>query len=95
MKTNRTIQLKAIFLLVVFSLNTLVGFACAVGLNMGFNAKHHHDDDPVSLATATSHHHEGSTTHHHHKELAKSKATGDDNCCTENVIQFSQLDKLL
>ncbi|WP_216823413.1 hypothetical protein, partial [Niastella vici] len=95
MKQNTTIQLKAIFLLIVFSLNTLVGFACAVGLNMGFNAKHHHhDDDPVSTATATSHHHEG-TTPHHHDELAKSNATEDDNCCTENATQFSQLDKLL
>jgi hypothetical protein len=32
------IQLKAAFLLVVFSLNTISGFACAMGINMGFDS---------------------------------------------------------
>lgn len=63
MKRTRTIQIKAVFLLVVFALNTMVGFACAVG--MEFISHHHHD--------------------HHHA----------DHCCNKNVIQFSQLDKLL
>jgi hypothetical protein len=41
MTTNRSIQFKAAFLLVVFSLNTLVGFACSVGLKMGSGNSHH------------------------------------------------------
>lgn len=41
MTKSRSIQLKAAFLLVVFSLNTLVGFACAMGVDMGFNQPHH------------------------------------------------------
>jgi hypothetical protein len=52
MKLSRTIQLKAVFLLAVFTLNTMVGFACAVGLDMGFNSKHHHHKDD----TITHHH---------------------------------------
>jgi hypothetical protein len=95
MKRNRTIQLKAIFLLAVFALNTLVGFACAVGLNMGFNTKHHHAEDPVSSAITAHHHHEG-VIHHHQEKATKTKnATEDGNCCKNEVIKFSQLDKLL
>ncbi|SFD49414.1 hypothetical protein SAMN05518672_102169 [Chitinophaga sp. CF118] len=95
MKRNRTIQLKAIFLLAVFALNTLVGVACAVGLNMGFNAKHHHEENAVPSAIA-SHHHEGLTHNHHHEEETKAKnETEKDNCCNNDVVQFSQLDKLL
>ncbi|WP_285059774.1 hypothetical protein [Pedobacter ginsengisoli] len=33
--------MKAAFLLVVFSLNTFTGFACAVGMEMNFNKGHH------------------------------------------------------
>lgn len=73
MKRSKTIQLKAVFLLAVFILNTMVGFACAVGLDMGFNSKHHH-------------HKEGTTLHHHQDS---------ENCCNDEAIQFSQLDKLL
>ncbi len=40
MKRNTSIQLKAAFLLLIFALNTIVGFACAVGLDMGFNTPH-------------------------------------------------------
>jgi len=73
MKSNKVIQLKAVFLLAVFILNTMVGFACAVGMDMGFNSKHHH-------------HKEGTTLHHHQD---------NENCCNDEAIQFSQLDKLL
>lgn len=90
MRTNKVIQLKAIFLLVVFSLNTLVGFACAVGLNMGFNTKHHHQENAVAVA---HHHHEGAA-HHHHATKTK-HSTEDDNCCNDGVIKFSQTDKLI
>ncbi|MBC9929030.1 hypothetical protein [Chitinophaga qingshengii] len=94
MKKSKTIQLKAIFLLIVFSLNTLVGFACAVGLNMGFPSKHHHDEGAITPVLTTHYHREA--THHHGKEIAKAgKAADDDNCCNNNVIEFSQLDKLL
>ncbi|SHN34309.1 hypothetical protein [Chitinophaga sp. CF418] len=90
MKINSTIRLKAAFLLVVFALNTMIGFACAVG--MGFNSKHHHEEASSSAAT---HHHKSQKCHHHDEAPAKKGAANDDNCCNKNVIQFSQLDKLL
>lgn len=95
MKPNKVIQLKAIFLLIVFSLNTLIGFACAVGMNMGFNKKHHHHEDPVSSVTV-SHHHKSTTHHHHHDgDLTKKNATKTDNCCTDKASQLSGSDKQL
>lgn len=93
MKPNRTIQLKAVFLLIVFSLNTIVGFACAVGLNMGFNHHHHHEKG--SRSTVAHHHEKGTAHHHHHEQLAKSKTTDNHNCCTDNATQLSGSDKLL
>ena len=97
MSVRLSIQVKAAFLLLVFSLNTIVGFACAAGLDMGFNSKHHHhhDDDEVS-PTKVTHHHEG-VKHHHDEELnnKNNKSTDDDNCCNKGVIKFSELDKLL
>ena len=52
MNKTISIKLKALFLLMVFALNTIVGFACATGVDMGFNHKHHHEE------TVGSHHHD-------------------------------------
>ncbi|MDQ6904651.1 MAG: hypothetical protein M3139_16785, partial [Bacteroidota bacterium] len=96
------IQLKAAFLLIVFSVNTLVGFACAVGIDMGFNSKHHHDDEATETTVhihadgkkhihqneATKHHDEADNDHHKSKD-------GKDDCCNDKVTQFAQLDKAL
>ena len=41
MKRNLSIQLKALFLLLVFATNTVVGFACGLGVDLGSNAPHH------------------------------------------------------
>jgi hypothetical protein len=92
MKINRTIRIKAVFLLVVFALNTMVGFACAVG--MEFNSKHHSHHEEGTSQTV-HHHHEGVKHHHHDEAAGRSDSKEEDNCCNKNVIQFSQLDKLL
>ncbi|HEY5631199.1 MAG TPA: hypothetical protein VIR31_03660, partial [Nitrososphaeraceae archaeon] len=34
-------KIRALALLTVFSLNTVAGFACSVGVDMGYNAHHH------------------------------------------------------
>lgn len=39
-----SIQLKAVFPFIIFSLNIFVGFACAIGVDMGFNTTHHHEE---------------------------------------------------
>jgi hypothetical protein len=96
MSVKSSIQVKAAYLLLVFSLNTIVGFACAAGLDMGFNAKHrhHHDDDHVSFTRVSNH--QEFLTQHHEEELNKNyKSTDDDNCCNNGVVKLSQSDKLL
>lgn len=90
---NKTISIKcsAAFLLMVFALNTLVGFACAMGADMGFNSPHHHDDEVAS----TSVHHDHDSNSHHHEEAEADKSKDDGNCCKDSVVQLSQQDKLL
>ncbi len=38
-----SIQFKILLLLCVFSFNMVVGFACAIGVDMRFNTRHHHE----------------------------------------------------
>ena len=65
MKRNFTIQLKAAFLLTVFALNTIVGFACAMGVDMGFNTTHRNDDEKKGSIHV---HANGKKHQHHHSE---------------------------
>jgi hypothetical protein len=100
MKRNKSIQLKAVFLLMVFSLNTLVGFACSIGIDMGFNTKHHHEEATEASvhvhADGKKHVHDKEPSKHHHNEAASDhhKSKGDkDNCCNDGVMKITQLDK--
>lgn len=80
--------------MIVFALNTIVGFACAVGVDMGFNSHHHHDE-----AAESSHHHShhASVSHHHQDEdaTAHQSKDGKDNCCKDKVTKIAQADKAL
>jgi hypothetical protein len=90
MKRKKPIQLKAAFLLIVFSLNTIIGFACAVGLNMGFNS-HHHEQSAIE---ATENHHHDKSHHHDEADVSHQKTNNDkDNCCNDEVMKFQQVDK--
>jgi hypothetical protein len=89
-----SIKLKAAFLLTAFGLNTVVGFACSVGLDMGFNAKHHHDED---VTEAVVHIHNDGKKHIHyekkdHENDQQSQKQKDD-CCNDIVLKLEQLDK--
>lgn len=107
LKKIKSIQLKAACLLVVFSLNTIVGFACALGLDMGFNTEHHQDDaaeqsvhmhaDGKNHVHPKAHTHHAEAENHHHNEAAKSfnKCAGEDNCCTDAVVKITQTDKVV
>ncbi len=90
MNQQKSIQYKAAFLLVAFSLNTLIGFACAVGLDMGFNSQHH--DSAVSISESyhhdRSHHHDEADIDHHH-----TSGNDKDNCCNNGVMKFQSVDK--
>ena len=90
MKRNINIQLKAAFLLFVFALNTVVGFACAVGFDMNFNT-HHHGDEQTEISV---HIHADGKKHHHEKAEHKDNDTDKkDNCCHDKVVKLSQADK--
>ncbi len=99
MKVKRSIQFKAAFLMIVFSLNTIIGFSCAIGMDMGFNSKYHQDEMKIASMQmhanaknrchnekATSTHSEAINNHHSSKD-------GKHNCCNDGVLKFSQLDK--
>ncbi len=100
MKRNISIQLKAAFLLLVFAFNTVVGFACAVGINMGFNAPHHHDEEEAIETTVHHHHHAGGKAHQHHDKAVKHHHDSKENsekggCCNDKVVKFQNVDKNL
>ena len=96
MQKDISIKLKATLLLIVFSMNTVVGFACAMGVDMGYNNSHHEAEaTEVAVhvhADGKKHHHDKKpVTNHHDKKDASKK----DDCCTNEVMQFQQLDKSL
>lgn len=83
MKNNAFIPLKAVFLLAAFSLNTVVGFACSVGMQVDFSALHHERE----AGKNSLHKHNEELKHHHHETK--------DGCCHDNVVKFQSLDKNL
>ena len=99
MKKIKPIQIKAAVLVIVFSLNTIIGFACAVGLDMGFNSSHHEED----VADISIHIHADGKQHWHHNEVKNHheeadkhlhKTTKDeDNCCHDRATKIAQQDK--
>jgi hypothetical protein len=96
MKRSISIQLKAALLLIVFAMNTVMGFACAVGIDMGFNTKHHDEEiteTPVHVhADGKKHQHHNEAARHHHDSKEDSEKGG---CCNDGVIKFQSLDKSL
>jgi len=89
------IQLKAAFLLIVFVLNTMIGFACAMGVDMGFNTTHHHTSEATEI-----HEHTDGVKHEHHKqagrhkhEVKKTEKEEKKDCCTDDVQKQQSLDK--
>ena len=91
MKKNISTKLKAFLLLTVFSLNTVTGFACAMGVDMGFNSKHHHDDEETMETTVQA----NGAIHHHHDEAGNRNDEDSEKggCCNDKVIKFQDLDK--
>ena len=92
------IQVKALILIFVFSVNTAVGFACSVGLDMGFNSHHHDDESKLTEDISHSHTHKHTSgtehsyaagSHHDKKDTGEEK----DDCCNQDVFKFNQLDK--
>ena len=98
MNKNTSIKLKAVFLIVVFAMNMVVGFACAVGVDMGFNSRHHHDEEEATEMAV--HVHTDGAKHNHHHEASKHNHNNKDNskkddCCNDKVLKISQTDKAI
>jgi hypothetical protein len=85
---NKLTILKAFLLLVVFSLNTLLGFACSIGIDLGYNSNHH---QAVSTAPKAATHHCEASTADQPKENPSPAPTHD--CCKDGVVKFNLADK--
>ena len=74
-------------------MNTVIGFACVMGVDMGFNSKHHHDEE----ATETSVHVNVKELQHHDEETKQHDDSKEDSekggCCNDRVIKFQNLEK--
>lgn len=66
MKKYKSIQIKAAILMIVFSMNTLVGFACSVGLDKVITTSHQKE----KVIGAEVHVHPDGKKHIHQKEEA-------------------------
>ncbi|MBB6240464.1 hypothetical protein HDC90_005141 [Pedobacter sp. AK013] len=91
MKIKSSIRVKAVVLLLVFLLNTVVGFACAIGMETSHEHQH---------AEKGHHQHKHSGYDHHRlatdfKTDHHSGKSNDKNCCKEEVTKLVKSDKLL
>ena len=81
-------RIRAFVLLLVFSMNTLAGFACSVGMNMIYNEGHHqHGSSKVKEHTSHQHNHHQSQT----SEKSGGKTDGKD-CCGD-ITKLNLADK--
>lgn len=73
-------------------MNTVIGFACAMGVNMGYNVHHHESEEMEqqdAMHSASMHHGEASKPGHHHPANESSK----DDCCSHSVKDLTLLNK--
>ena len=74
-------------------MNIWVGFACAIGADMGFNT-HHQDEEMTDVSV---HVHADGKKHQHHDEAGerhdKKDTSKKDDCCKDKVMKLSQTDK--
>jgi len=66
MNSKTSIKIKATLLITLFSLNSVFGFACSMGLDMGYNKSHHTEE-----ATEVSVHAHGDGKKHLHNKKEK------------------------
>ena len=85
-------KIKAAFLMVVFALNTVVSFACSVGI-VDFSKDHHKQDAQHSHNKPHSHdevHHQTAEESDHQHSEPNHHSTGEEkgNCCSDDVIKL-------
>ena len=104
--TKRT-YFKALLLLVVFSLNTLVSFACSFGgvfhdfhHQTNPSTEHKHPGDYKHSDNKHKHDHKGSDKHAHdkdsdHKHDSRPSGDQENNCCSDSVVALQMTEKLV
>jgi len=98
MVSSSTIKVIAFNLLVAFSLNTLLGFACSLGIDMGYNSKHHHSQSSISSQATDKKkgcctEGQNSTRNMKTDHEERSESPNDQDCCSNGVVNFLKLDK--
>ncbi len=94
----KTIQIKATFLLVVFAFNMVVGFACGIGIDMGFNTVETHAQHKYKIhvhADGKKHEHKATHSHSKHHHEKKSHDEKEGGCCSDGVVKIAQADKAI
>ena len=71
-------------------MNIIIGFACAMGVDMGFNAHHHENEEATEVSV---HDHADGKMHKHHDEATTHHGDKNDDCCNDNVLNIFQTDK--
>ena len=95
MSINKSIQFKAAFLLLVFSLNMAIGFACATGMDMVFNTSHHTDTVQIHTHANGEKHEHHNKVDQHHQQKKNTGAEEKKGCCNDAVVKISQIEKAL
>lgn len=95
MKLKISIQFKAVLLLIVFSLNTIIGFACAIGVDMSLSSKPHEEEQQIKTSV---HAHADGHKHDHHNKAKKhshgeKKSNEKDDCCNDKVVKIQTAEK--
>ncbi len=84
MANSVSIRLKALFLLIMFSLNMPIGFASAVEINIAFNTFHHHKETASSIHVLTNdNNYQPEKTKHPHSRNDK-----NDDSCHDKVLKI-------
>ncbi len=96
MKEKLSISLKATFLLIVFLLNTVVGFACAISMQYGTPYGEHHTSESYKNTghDHANHDHPKQTEAHHDLTDHHTTKKDKDDCCKDEVTKLLKEDKV-
>ena len=100
MNIKASIRVKAAVLCIVFASNTILGFACAVGVDRALIKRIIHNAGIVEATESPIGAHHADTRHHHNevKKTPEKDCTCDnekDDCCNKKVVSFEHLDKTI
>lgn len=101
MKAEKYIQVRAAFLMIVFSLYTIIMFICSIGINIIFNHSHHQDQEIIQSLNHVKqyqnhkhqHNHHNGIHHEHANKHTHDSKDNKDNCCKEEAGKLAQFAK--